>query len=74
MKAYTSRTWVALGIGLSLIAFGPRHATVRAASSPAFSGQATVVRATLPLAGRSSSATPGRCRSRVARKKHLYSI
>jgi len=51
MKAYTSRVWVALGIGLSLIAFGPRPTTVRAASSPAFSGQATVVRATLPLAG-----------------------
>jgi hypothetical protein len=51
MKAYTSRAWVAVGIGLSLIAFGPRHATVRADSTPAFSGQATVVRATLPLVG-----------------------
>ena len=51
MKAYTSRAWVAVGIVLSLIAFGPRHATVRADSSPAFSGQAIVVRAALPLAG-----------------------
>src|SRR5712692_1057635 len=56
MKAYTSRAWVALGIGLSLIAFGTRPTTVRADSSPAFSGQATVLRvtplsATLPLAG-----------------------
>ncbi len=51
MKAYTSRVWVALGIGLSLIALGPQPATVRAASGPVFSGQATVVRATLPLAG-----------------------
>src|SRR5258708_31474500 len=51
MKAYTSRVWVALGIGLSLIALGPQPATVRAASGPAFSGQARVVRATLPLAG-----------------------
>jgi len=49
MKAFTSQVSVALGIALSLIAFGPGHATVRADSSPAFSGRATVVSATLPL-------------------------
>src|SRR5947209_7042862 len=48
MKAYTTRVWVALAIGLSLLSFGTRTAAVRADASPAFSGRATVVSATLP--------------------------
>jgi len=51
MKAYTTRVWVALAIGLSLLSFGTRTAAVRADASPAFSGRATVVSATLPLLG-----------------------
>jgi len=52
MSAHASRRWVVVGLFLLLLAgFSTRSATLGADSSPAFSGQATVVRATLPVAG-----------------------
>jgi hypothetical protein len=51
MDTHASRRWVVVGLCLLLAAFSAPPATLEADSSPAFSGQATVVRATLPLAG-----------------------
>src|SRR5712692_6773292 len=52
MSAHASRRWVVVGLlVLWLAGFSTRPATLGADSSPAFSGQATVVRATLPVAG-----------------------
>src|SRR5438045_6304895 len=50
MGAHASRRSVVLGFLLILAGFSTRSAPLGADSSPAFSGQATVVRATLPLA------------------------
>ena len=51
MSAHASRRWAVVGLLLLLVGLSTRPATLGADSSPAFSGQATVVRATLPVVG-----------------------